>query len=175
MNKTEKTDFIEVLKNKFAESQFFYITDSSALTVEQINNFRRKCFESDVEMQVLKNSLVKKALESADESKGFGPLIDVLKGPTSVMFTSKANEPAKILEAFRKDHDKPVLKAAYIDTDVYLGDDSLKELANLKSKEDLIGDVIMLLQSPIKKVIGSLQSGEQTIAGLVKALQERAE
>lgn len=175
MNKTEKTDFIEVLKNKFAESQFFYITDSSALTVEEINNFRRKCFESDVEMQVLKNTLVKKALESADESKGFGPLMDVLKGPTSVMFTTKANEPAKILEAFRKSHDKPVLKAAYIDTDVYIGDESIKELANLKSKEDLIGEVIVLLQSPIKTVIGSLQSGEQKIAGLVKALQERAE
>jgi len=175
MNKSEKTDLIEVLKNKFADSQFFYITDSSALTVEEINNFRRKCFESDVEMQVLKNTLIKKALESADESKGFGPLIDILKGPTSVMFSAKANEPAKILEEFRKSHEKPVLKAAYIDTDVFIGDESLKQLASMKSKEDLIGDVILLLQSPAKTVISSLKSGEQTIAGLVKALQERAQ
>lgn len=175
MNKLEKTDLIEVLKNKFADSQFFYITDSSALTVEEINNFRGLCFEKDVELKVLKNTLVKKALAAADESKGFAPLMDALSGPTSIMFSTTANEPAKIIEEFRKSHEKPVLKAAYIDTDVYLGDDAVKELAALKSKEDLIGEVIVLLQSPIKTVIGSLQSGEKTIAGLVKALQERAE
>lgn len=175
MNKVEKTDYIEVLKNKFADAQFFYITDSSALTVEQINNFRAKCFENEIEMKVVKNTLVKKALESADESKGYGPLIDILKGPTSIMFSNVANLPAKILKDFRKTHEKPVLKAAYIDTDVYVGDDAINQLAALKSKEDLIGEVILLLQSPIKNVIGSLNSGEQTIAGLVKALQERPE
>ena len=175
MNKVEKTDYIEVLKDKFANTEFFYVTDSSALTVEQINDFRGKCFENDIELTVIKNTLIKKALESADESKGFGPIMDTLKGPTSVMFANVANLPAKVLKEFRKSHEKPVLKAAYIDSDVYVGDEAIDQLAALKSKEDLIGDVILLLQSPIKNVIGSLNSGGQTIAGLIKALQERPE
>jgi len=175
MNREDKTKAIEELKAKFSEAQFFYLTDSSALTVEQVNELRGKCFENNIEMKVVKNTLAKKALESVAEEKGYAPLYDVLHGPTSVLFTDAANAPAKIIEEFRKTHDKPVLKAAYIDSSIYIGDEYVKELAALKSKEELIGDVILLLQSPIKTVIGQLQSGGQTIAGLVKTLSERGE
>jgi len=175
MNREDKTKAIEELKAKFSEAQFFYLTDSSALTVEQVNELRGKCFENNIEMKVVKNTLAKKALESVAEEKGYAPLYDVLHGPTSVLFTDTANAPAKIIEEFRKTHDKPVLKAAYIDSSIYIGDEYVKELAALKSKEELIGDVILLLQSPIKTVIGQLQSGGQTIAGLVKTLSERGE
>jgi len=143
--------------------------------IEELKELRGKCYENNIEMKVVKNTLAKKALESVAEEKGFAPLYDVLSGPTSVLFTETANAPAKIIEEFRKTHDKPVLKAAYIDSSIYIGDEYVKELAALKSKEELIGDVILLLQSPIKTVVGQLQSGGQTIAGLVKALSERGE
>jgi len=145
------------------------------LTVEQVNNLRKLCFENDIEMRVIKNTLAKKALESAAEEKNFGGLYEVLAGPTAVMFSDKANSPAKVIEEFRKTNDKPVLKAAYIDTDIYLGDENVKTLAELKSKEDLIGDIVFLLQSPAKNVVSALKSGGNTIAGLIKALEERAE
>jgi len=175
MKREDKTKAIEELKAKFSDAQFFYLTDSSALTVAEVNELRGKCYENNIEMKVVKNTLAKKALESVAEEKGFAPLYDVLSGPTSVLFTETANAPAKIIEEFRKTHDKPVLKAAYIDSSIYIGDEYVKELAALKSKEELIGDVILLLQSPIKTVVGQLQSGGQTIAGLVKALSERGE
>ena len=127
-------------------------------------------------MRVVKNTLVKKALEAAGgEELGYDGLYDSLKGPTSLMFTSVANSPAKLIKEFRKGHDKPILKAAYIDQSVYVGDDSLDALASLKSKEELIGDIVMLLQSPAKNVLSALQSGSSTIAGLVKTLSERGE
>lgn len=173
MTKAEKSEAIDLLREKFDQTSFFYITDASTLTVEQITNFRRKCFEKDIEVRVVKNTLAVKALEDAPEEKGYGPLKDALKGPSAILFTSTANAPAKVLKDFRKDHEKPVLKAAYIDTDVYFGDDQLESLTKLKSKEDLLGEVITILQSPAKNVISALSSGGQTIAGLIKALQER--
>ena len=173
MTREEKGAAIEALKEKFGNNTFFYLTDASTLTVEQVNNFRRACFEKDVEMKVIKNTLAIKALESASEEKGYGPLKEALKGPTAVLFAATANLPAKLIKEFRKDHERPILKAAYIDTDVYLGDDQIDTLADLKSKEDLIGEVITLLQSPAKNVISSLQSGGQTLSGLLKALSER--
>lgn len=173
MTKAEKTAVIEELKEKFAYQNFFYVTDSSTLTVEQVNNFRALCFEKGVEMRVVKNTLVKKALEAAPEEKGYAGLWDALKGPTAILFTDTANVPAKVLKEFRGTAEKPVLKAAYIDTDVYVGDDQIDVLTNLKSKEDLLGEVIVLLQSPVKNVLGSLQSGGNTISGLLKALEER--
>lgn len=175
MTRAEKTASIEELKQKFEELNFFYITDASTLTVEQINKFRGLCFEKDVEMKVVKNTLVRKALESFPEEKNYAGLYDSLKGPTALLFTKTANAPAKLLKSFREDHDKPVLKAAYIDADVFVGDDEIKALAALKSKEELIGDVITLLQSPVKNVLGSLQSGGNTLSGLLKALEERGE
>ena len=158
----------------FSNSNHFYITDYSSLTVEQINNLRRICFDKGVQIKVLKNTLIKKALERINETAYTG-LYDSLSGPTAVMFSETSNLPARIIEEFRKKHDKPVLKAAYIDTDVFIGDDQIETLSNLKSKEELIGEIIGLLQSPIKTVVGSLQSGGNTIAGLVKALSERGE
>ena len=175
MTRDEKSAVIADLKDKFENASFFYFTDSSELTVGQVNKLRGLCFENDIELRVIKNTLAKKALEASAEDKNFGELLDVLAGPTSVMFADKANAPAKVIEEFRKDNEKPVLKAAYIDSSVYIGDESLKELATMKSKEDLIGDIVLLLQSPAKNVVSALKSGGSTIAGLIKALEERAQ
>lgn len=173
MTKAQKTALIADLKQKFSESSFFYITDSSTLTVEQVNKLRALCFEKGVEMKVVKNTLAIKALEENAEEKNYTPLFEALKGPTAILFAETGNVPAKVIKEFREKNDRPILKAAYIDSDIFMGDDQVEALASLKSKEDLIGDVILLLQSPIKNVLGSLQSGGNTIAGLVKALQER--
>jgi len=175
MTKAEKTQFIEDLAAKLRDSEYFYVTDSSALSVEQVNILRREFFQKGIEMKVVKNTLMRKALESLPEEKNVSGLYETLTGPTSILFTEVANAPAKILKDFRRTHDKPILKAAYIYTDVFLGDDQIGILAELKSKEDLLGEVIGLLQSPAKNVLSALQSGGQTIAGLVKALQERGE
>ncbi len=175
MTRTEKTTAVEELKLKFEEYSFFYLTDSSTLTVEQINQLRRDCFEKDVEMKVVKNTLAAKALGDASEDKNYGKLLESLKGPTAIMFSKAANLPAKVIEEFRKTADYPVLKAAYIDADVFVGDDQVKALASLKSKEDLIGDVIMLLQSPMKNLLGSLQSGQNTLTGILKTLESKGE
>ena len=173
MNKQEKTATIELLKEKFEQAAFFYLTDSSTLTVADVNDFRRKCFENGIEMKVVKNTLAKKALESFPEEKRYEDLYQALKGQTAILFTQTANLPAKVLKEFRESHEKPVLKAAYIDTSVYLGDDQIEVLTKLKSKEDLLGEVITLLQSPAKNVISALKSGGGTIMGLLKALEER--
>ncbi len=173
MNRAEKTASIEALKDKFKNNDFFYITDSSELTVESINKLRSLCFEQGVEMKVAKNTLIIKALESDSDGKNYQELFDALKGPTTLLFSDTANVPARILKEFRKDHDKPVLKAAYIDSDVYVGDDQLKILSALKSKDELVGEIITLLQSPIQSVTSALKSGSTTLAGLIKTLQER--
>lgn len=174
MTRAEKTATIEALKDKLAEVEFFYLADSSTLTVEQINKFRGMCFEKGVEMKVVKNTLIQKAFDASPEERNFNELSEALKGHTAILFTETANAPAKIIKAFREDGEKPALKAAYIESDVYLGDDKLETLASLKSKEDLLAEVISLLQSPAKNVISSLKSGGQTISGLLKALEERA-
>ena len=174
MNKAEKTQVISILTDKFANSSVFYLTDSSTLTVEQINKLRGICFEKDVEFKVIKNTLAKLAMKPNAEEKGFEPLYEALKGPTAVMFSDTGNLPAKIIAEFRKEYDRPILKAAYVDSSVYIGDDQLDTLKNIKSKEELIGDIITLLQSPTKNVIGSLKSGANTVTGLLKALEERA-
>lgn len=175
MTRTEKTAVIEHLKGKFAETDFFYITDASQLTVERVNNLRRLCFEKGVEMKVVKNTLARKALEAADDSKNYSELYEALKGPTAIMFTDTANAPARLIKEFRKKEDRPFIKAAYIDSSVYLGDDQIETLAKLKSKEELLGELIGLLQSPIRNVMGALSSGGQTIMGLLKTLEEREE
>lgn len=173
MKKTDKGILIEELKQKFADNQYFYVTDSSTLTVEEVNKLRGLCYEKGVEMRVVKNTLAKKALESI-EGSNFDDLYGALKGPTTIFFTDTANVPAKLIKEYRGDKEKPALKAAYIDSDVFTGDDQLEVLASLKSKNELIADVVFLLQSPIKNVVSSLNSGGQTIAGLVKALEEKA-
>jgi len=176
MTRADKAVAIESLKEKFGSSQFFYLTDSSSMTVEQINDLRRKCFEKGVEMKVVKNTLAIKALEDASEDKGYKSLFDSLKGPTAIMFADAANAPAKIIDDFRgKDGERPVLKAAYIDAEIYTGDDQLKFLASLKSKEELIGELVALLQSPAKNLVSALKSGQSTVSGLLKALEQRGE
>ncbi len=174
MTKAEKAAAIEGLKDKFSSVSYFYLTDASTLTVEQVNKFRGLCFEKGVEMKVVKNTLAQKALESFPEELNYDALYESLKGPTAILFTETANMPAKVLKEFRKESEKPILKAAYIESAVFIGDDQIDSLSKLKSKEELIGDVIALLQSPAKTVISSLQSGGQTISGLLKALEERA-
>ncbi|SDD61716.1 LSU ribosomal protein L10P [Mucilaginibacter pineti] len=171
MNKEEKYDLVLALTEQMKEYGNFYITDTSDLSVAKINDIRRQCFQSDITMKVAKNSLIKKAMEAAGGD--YTPIFDVLKGSSSILFSKSATAPAKLIKQLRKKGDKPVLKAAYIDSAIFIGDNQIDTLIKLKSKEQLIGEIIGLLQSPAKNVISALQSGGNTIAGLVKTLQER--
>lgn len=174
MTRQEKALAIEQLKNKLEDNSFFYLADTSAMSVKQISALRRICFEKGIEIKVVKNTLARKAMESFPEERNYEAVFDALKGTTAILFTDTANLPAKVMKDYRKDGDKPRLKAAYIDSAIFLGDDQLEALSKLKSKEELLGEVIGLLQSPAKNVISALKSGGSTIAGLVKALEERA-
>ena len=171
MNKEEKYDLVLALTEQIKEYGNFYITDTSDLTVAKINDIRRKCFESDIKIQVAKNSLIKKAMEAAGGE--YAEIYDVLKGSSSILFSKSATAPAKLIKELRRSGEKPVLKAAYIDSATFIGDNQLDALTKLKSKEQLIGEIIGLLQSPAKNVVSALQSGGNTLAGLVKTLQER--
>lgn len=171
MRKEEKHEVVSALTERMKEYGNFYITDTSSLSVAKINIIRRKCFENEIGMQVVKNTLIRKALEQLDGDTT--PLFDILKGSSSVMFSVSGNAPAKLIKQLRKTSDKPVLKAAYIDSTVFIGDELLDTLVNLKTREELIGDIIGLLQSPAKNVISALQSGGNKLAGIVKTLQER--
>jgi len=174
MNKEQKNEVIELLKGKFNQYHNFYIANTESLTVEQVGKLRRICFDKKVEMKVAKNSLIKKALESLDNQR-YSEVFGSLNGVTALMFSENAKEPALIISSFRKsaNTEKPVLKAAFIDGDVFAGNDQLKTLTSLKSKQDLIGEIIGLLQSPAKNVISALNAGSK-LAGLVKALEARA-
>ena len=174
MTKDQKNEVIDVLKDKFSQYSNFYITDTESLTVAQVGKLRRACFSKKVEMKVAKNTLIKKALENLD-SKRFEGMYSSLNGVTALLFSENAKEPAIIISSFRKDVnlEKPVLKAAFIDGDVFEGDNQLKTLTTLKSKHDLIGEIIGLLQSPAKNVISGLNAGSK-LAGLVQALEARA-
>jgi large subunit ribosomal protein L10 len=174
MTKQEKNEVIEVLKEKFSQYNNFYVANTESLTVEQVVKLRRVCFNKKVEMKVAKNTLIKKALESLDNDRYSG-MYDSLHGVTALLFSENPKEPALIISGFRKDinSEKPVLKAAFIDGDVFAGNDQLITLTSLKSKNDLIGEIIGLLQSPAKNVISGLNAGNK-LAGLVKALEDRA-
>jgi len=172
MNKEEKHDLVLELTEQMKEYGNFYITDTSNLTVAKINNIRRKCFESDITIRVAKNSLIKKAMEATGGD--YTEMYDVLKGSSSILFSKSATAPAKLIKQLRKSgSEKPIIKAAYIDQAIFVGDNQLDTLINLKSKEQLVGEIIGLLQSPAKNVISALQSGGNILAGLVKTLQER--
>ncbi|HRF38172.1 MAG: 50S ribosomal protein L10 [Saprospiraceae bacterium] len=173
MTKADKTAAIEALKEKLETANNFYLTDSSTLTVGQVNKLRKLCYDNGIELHVVKNTLVRKAMDSFSEDRNYAALYDALHGPTAIMFSESAKAPATLIKQFRKDHERPVLKAAYIDASVFMGDEQIEVLVKLKSKEELLGEVVMLLQSPARNVISALQSGGQTIAGLVKALEER--
>jgi large subunit ribosomal protein L10 len=174
MTREEKAQIIDELSTKFAENSHFYITDATGFTVEQVNNFRRLCFKSGVEYRVYKNTLIQKALEK-QEGTDYSPLFETLRGFSGVIFSKESgNAPAKVIQEFRKKLEgKPILKAASIDSALFIGDENVKTLSELKSKNELIGDVISLLQSPAKNVLSALLSGKNTVAGLVKALEER--
>lgn len=175
MTREEKAQIIEELSTKFANHAHFYITDATGFTVAQVNNFRRLCFKNGVEYRVYKNTLIRKALER-QEGTDFSPLFKTLHGFSGVIFSKEAgNVPAKVIREFRiKLEGKPVLKAASIGSDLFVGDENLNMLSELKSKNELIGEVISLLQSPAKNVLSALLSGKNTVAGLVKALEERS-
>ena len=172
MTKEEKALVIDNIAAQLGEYPHFYLTDIEALNAEQTATLRRKCFENGVKLVVVKNTLLGKALEKAE--KADAELLHVLEGPTSIMFAQTGQAPAVLIKEFRKSCDKPVLKAACVEGCYYIGDNQLDTLCNIKSREELIGDIISLLQSPAKNVISALQSNAgQKIAGLVKTLEER--
>jgi large subunit ribosomal protein L10 len=171
MRKEEKHEVVLALTETIAEYGNFYITDTANLSVAKVNDIRRKCFENGIKMQVAKNKLIRKAMEAS--AGDFSEMFEVLKGSSSILFSKSANAPAKLIKQLRRTGDKPVLKAAYIDSSIFIGDNQLDALVNLKSKEELVADIIALLQSPVKNVISGLQSGGNKLAGIVKTLQER--
>jgi len=173
MRKEEKDVIINDITELLNKYPTIYVTDTSSLTVEKTNQLRRLCFNKGVKMLVAKNSLIQKAMER--KGSEYEPIFEALKGTTALMFSETGNVPAKIIKEFRKKTDKPQLKGAYIDTAVFIGDNQLDSLATLKSRNELIGEIIGLLQSPAKNVLGALQSGGGKIAGIVKTLSERPE
>lgn len=175
MTRDEKLGLITDLTEKFGRYDYFYVTDSSSLPVSEINAFRRFCFEKGVEVQVIKNKLIKKALERVEGKAYSETLLNNLKGPSTVIFSENSNLPARVIKEFRKGkpHGRPILKVAYIDSDVFVGDDTVDVLMTLKSKTELLGELIGLLQSPAKNVISALQSGGNKLAGILKTLSEK--
>lgn len=173
MRKEDKNQLIDTLTEELKANNYLYITDISDMNVEATNRLRRLCFKREVKLLVVKNTLLHKAMENS--GKDFSPLYNVLKGHTSIMIAAQGNTPAKLIKEFRKSSDKPKLKGAYIEEMTYLGDKELDALIAIKSKNELIADVVALLMSPAKNVISSLQSGGQTLSGVLKTLSERPE
>lgn len=171
MTREKKSELIELLTAQLTDNENIYLADISGLDAGSTTNLRRACFKAGVQLSVVKNTLLKKAMESTD--KDFGNLPDVLKGNTSLMFSETGNAPAKVIKEFRKKSDKPLLKGAYIQEAIFIGDDQLDSLVALKSREELIGDVIGLLQSPAKNVVSALKSGGGKLAGILKTLSEK--
>ena len=175
MNTEQKNQVIDMLKEKFSQYNNFYVTNTESLTVEQTNKLRRLCFDKEVEMKVAKNTLIVKALQQLDADRYSG-IMDAFHGVTALMFSESPKEPALLISSIRSEFniDKPLLKAALIGEDVFMGNDSLTALKNIKTKNELIGEIISLLQSPGRNVISALQSGGGKLAGIVKTLSERA-
>jgi len=171
MTREEKNQFIDGLTSKLNDANIFYLADIAGLDAENSSKLRRSCFNGDVQIEVVKNTLLRKALEKADGD--YDELYDSLKGNTSIMFATAGNAPAKIISTFRKKSEKPLLKGAFIEEAIYVGDENLEFLTSIKSKEELIADVIALLQSPAKNVVSALQSSGGKLAGIVKTLSEK--
>ncbi len=171
MTREEKSQVIDELTGKLTDNNIIYLADISGLNASDTSNLRRACFKANVNLAVVKNTLLAKAMEKSE--KDFGDLPETLKGNTSIMVSETGNAPAKVIKEFRKGSDKPVLKGAYVEAAVYIGDDQLDTLVNIKSKEELIGDIITILQSPAKNVISALQSGGSTLTGILKTLSEK--
>ncbi|MCB0452966.1 MAG: 50S ribosomal protein L10 [Aequorivita sp.] len=171
MTREEKSQVIETLTAQLSDNANIYLADISGLDAGNTSNLRRACFKAGVQLAVVKNTLLKKAMESSE--KDFGELTGILKGNTSLMFSETGNAPAKVIKEFRKKSDKPLLKGAYIQEAIFVGDNQLDSLVELKSKEELIGEIIGLLQSPAKNVVSALKSSGGKLAGIVKTLSER--
>jgi large subunit ribosomal protein L10 len=171
MTREEKATVIEDLKSQLADSPTIYLTDISGLDASTTTALRRACFKANIRLAVVKNTLLAKAMEASD--KEFGELPEVLKGNTSLMISETGNAPAKLIKTFRKKTDRPLLKGAFIEEAIYIGDDMLETLVNIKSKEEVIADIIGLLQSPAKNVISGLKSGGGKLAGILKTLSEK--
>lgn len=173
MNREEKQQLVDELVIDLTKTKHFYIADIGQLDVETVNSLRRLCFKKEVKLRVVKNTLLKRALESLNTD--FNELYPVLNGYTSLMLSETPNLPAKLISEFRKTNTKPILKAAYVEESVYIGDNQLDALAALKTKDELIGDLVGLLQSPAKNVISALLSAKNNLAGIVKTLSEKEE
>jgi len=173
MNKEEKVAFVDSLSERLNNINYLYLADTSGLNADEDSKLRRLCFENGVKLQVVKNILLKKAMNKSE--KNFGEMEDILTGPTAMMTSDSINAAAAIIKKFRKENDKPILKGAFIDNGIFIGDQELDSLAKLKSKEELIAEVIAILQSPIKNVIGSLQSAENKLTGILKTLGDKPE
>ncbi|MCS6928003.1 MAG: 50S ribosomal protein L10 [Saprospiraceae bacterium] len=175
MTRKDKSLVIEELRETLGTTPYFYVTDSSTLTVAQVNKLRRMCFEKGVRMKVAKNTLIRKALEAlaADGRRDYSPLYESLHGPTTLFISDNPKAPAQIIEEFRKNSDRPILKAAYIDASVFIGDDQLKTLTQLKSKEELISEILGLLTSPARSLAAAIASSGNKVAGAIKALADR--
>ena len=171
MTREEKSQVIEELTAQLSENTNIYLTDISGLDAGTTSNLRRACFKADVKLAVVKNTLLEKAMEASD--KEFGELPSTLKGNTSVMYSETGNAPAKVIKAFRKKSEKPLLKGAFIEEAIYLGDDQLDMLVDIKSREELIGEIIGLLQSPAKNVVSALQSSGGKLSGILKTLSQK--
>ena len=171
MNKQDKVKVVEELKSQLANYKSIYLTDIAGLDAVQTSKLRRECFNSDVKLSVVKNTFLERAMSESDNE--FGELKDLLKGNTTIMLSKVGNSPAKVIKKFRKDGDKPILKGAFVDEAIYVGDNHIEALFNLKSKEEVIGEIVTLLQSPAKNVISALKSSSGKIAGLVKTLSEK--
>ena len=171
MTREEKSQVIEELTAQLADNNNIYLADISGLNAGSTSDLRRACYKANVKLNVVKNTLLTKAMEASE--KDFGDLPTVLKGNTSVMYSETGNAPAKVIKNFRKKSEKPLLKGAFIEEAIYIGDDQLDTLVDIKSREELIGEIITLLQSPAKNVISALKSSGGTIAGIVKTLSEK--
>ncbi len=171
MTREEKAQVIEDLTGTLTESSVIYLADISGLDATLTSNLRRACFKANVKLAVVKNTLLEKAMEKSD--KEFGELPEVLKGNTSLMLSETGNAPAKVIKEFRKKSKKPILKGAFVEQAIYIGDDQLDSLVNIKSREELIGDIIGLLQSPAKNVISALKSGGNKLSGILETLSEK--
>ena len=171
MRREEKDAIIENLAQRLKDSKHFYLTDISELNAEETSNLRRKCFESEISLLVVKNTLLRKAMEKSEGD--FDDLYDVLKDSTSIMFCETGNTPAKLIKEMRKTMERPLLKAAFVEESVYIGDDQLEALSNIKSKEELLGDLAMLLQSPARNLASALAASGSKLAGALKTLSEK--
>ncbi|MEZ4793379.1 MAG: 50S ribosomal protein L10 [Gelidibacter sp.] len=171
MTREEKSQVIEELTAQLADNAHIYLTDISGLDAGNTSELRRACFKANIKLAVVKNTLLEKAMEASD--KDFGDLPKTLKGNTSVMYSETGNAPAKVIKAFRKKSDKPLLKGAFIEEAIYIGDEQLDALVDIKSREELLGDIVALLQSPAKNVISALKSSGGKLAGIVKTLSEK--